>query len=112
MSLVTSTIHRNGRHKNAHTGPQEHNHIDIKHAALKTQMNKKKLDMQTGQRVMERLFIQRAYDFVKSKTTDTPVVNYPGKAISMASKGTYRFVMPLGTNTDHVTAQFSWQKKI
>ena len=108
---VPRDIHRTGRHKNVHTGPQEHNHIDIKRAALKTQMNKKKLDFQTGQRVMERIFIQRAYDFVKSEATDTPPVPSPGKAISMASKGTYRFVMPVGTNTDHVTAQFSWQKK-
>jgi hypothetical protein len=44
-----------GNHKNIHTGPQEHNHIDIKKAAKKTQQNKNKFDVQTGHRVMEQL---------------------------------------------------------
>ena len=42
---VPMDIHRMGNHKNVHTGPQEHNHISIKHAALKTQMCKQKLDI-------------------------------------------------------------------
>jgi hypothetical protein len=41
-------IQQHGNHKNIHTGPQEHNHIDIKKAAKKTQQNKKKIDVQTG----------------------------------------------------------------
>ena len=65
---VPMDIQRMGRHRNVHTGPQEHNHLDIKHAAQKTQMNKKKLDLQTGCRVMERLIIQRAYDFRTRET--------------------------------------------
>jgi hypothetical protein len=42
---VPLDIHCNGNHKNVHTGPQEHNHIDIKNAAKKKKLNKKKLDI-------------------------------------------------------------------
>ena len=92
-----------------HTGPQEHNHIDIKRAALKTQMNKKKLDFQTGHRVMERLFIQRAYDFVKTELLAVPAVHDPGKALHKASKATYLFEIPGGADKDRVGASFSWK---
>ena len=106
---VPRDIHRTGRHKNVHTGPQEHNHIDIKRAALKTQMNKKKLDFQTGHRVMERLFIQRAYDFVKTELLAVPAVHDPGKALHKASKATYLFEIPGGADKDRVGASFSWK---
>ena len=87
-------IHRHGAHRNVHTGPQEHNHIDIKLAAKRTQLNKRLLDAQTGERLTERLIIQRAYDHVvmhatpnvKKKTTCDP--NQPSPR---ASKGSLRF---------------------
>ena len=39
---VPMDIYRHGNHRNVHTGPQEHNHISIKNAAKKTQLNKRK----------------------------------------------------------------------
>jgi hypothetical protein len=45
---VPIDIHCHGNHKYVHSGPQEHNHIDLKKAALKTQLNRKMLDKQTG----------------------------------------------------------------
>jgi hypothetical protein len=36
---VPEDIYRHGRHKNVHSGPQEHNHITTKDAAKHTQMN-------------------------------------------------------------------------
>ena len=36
---IPEDIHRHGRHWNVHTGPQEHNHIAIKNAAKRTQLN-------------------------------------------------------------------------
>jgi hypothetical protein len=85
---VPVDIERNGSHKNVHTAPQEHNHIPIKRAAQKTQKNKKTLDSQTGKWLMERLVIQRAYDFVTANepqqapcvNSKSPLINAP-KAI-------------------------------
>ena len=46
---VPMDIHRHGKHRNVHSGPQEHNHIAQKKCAKKTQLNKRKLDEQTGE---------------------------------------------------------------
>jgi Plavaka transposase len=105
---VPVDIHRNGNHKNVHTGPQEHNHIPIKNAAKKTQMCKKKLDLQTGERVMERLVIQRAYDYIKERIwepTKTPKKTSP---VLNASKATYVFQIDETTGRDNVNATFGW----
>ena len=88
---VPVDIHRHGNHKNVHTGPQEHNHIQIKDAAKKTQMNKKTLDIQTGWRVMERLVIQRAYDFIFAGKTEDITLHREYDPTKMGSKG--RFLM-------------------
>ena len=83
-------IHRNGKHRNVHTGPQEHNHISIKNAAKKTQLNKRKLDLQTGERIIDRLIIQRAYDRVAPPVNN--LGNLPDASpVRNASKGTYEF---------------------
>ena len=62
---VPYDIHRHGNHYNVHSGPQEHNHIGIKSAAKKTQMQKHKIDLQTGERIVDRLILQRAFDRVR-----------------------------------------------
>ena len=62
---VPYDIHRHGNHYNVHSGPQEHNHISIKSAAKKTQMQKHKIDLQTGERIVDRLILQRAFDRVR-----------------------------------------------
>jgi hypothetical protein len=103
---VPMDIHRMGNHKNVHTGPQEHNHIPIKHAAMKTQKCKKKLDIQTGERVMERLVIQRAFDFVKESVWEPPKPIKKTSPISNASKATYRFNLEDG----NVIADLVWKR--
>jgi hypothetical protein len=62
---VPFDIHRHGNHYNVHTGPQEHNHMRIKAAAKKTQLQKHKIDLQTGERIVDRLILQRAFDRVR-----------------------------------------------
>jgi hypothetical protein len=104
---VPMDIHRNGNHKNVHTGPHEHNHIPIKHAAMKTQMCKKKLDFQTGERVVERLVIQRAYDFVKEGRWEPPKRLKQLSTVTNASKATYCFNMD-GVN---VVADLRWKRE-
>ena len=61
---VPRDIQRQGRHANVHTGPQEHNHISIKKASKRTQLQKHKMDLQTGERIADRLVLQRAFDRV------------------------------------------------
>jgi hypothetical protein len=64
MFHVTRDINRNGKHYNVHSGPQEHNHMAIKAAALKTQRQKHRIDLQTGEHIVDRLILQRAFDCV------------------------------------------------
>lgn len=83
----------------------------MKKAAKKTQLNKKKLDLQTGQRVLERLIIQRAYDLVTAETAapqETPITS---KLLSQASKGTYKFICDNTTGTNHVSACLTWKRQ-
>jgi hypothetical protein len=92
-------IQQHGNHKNIHTGPQEHNHSDIKKAAKKAQQNKKKIDVQTGHHVMEQLVIQQAYDFVKSKQLQIPRQN---NGTINASKATVRFFLDSTSDAGNV----------
>jgi hypothetical protein len=91
---VPFDIHRNGKPANYHTGPQEHNHISIKNAAKKTQMNKHKIDLQTGERIVDRLILQRAYDRVNETVQamdedaeDTEQLQEQPGVVKNASKG-------------------------
>jgi hypothetical protein len=45
---------------------KKHNHMAIKAAALKTQQQKHKIDLQTGERIVNRLILQRAFDCVRN----------------------------------------------
>jgi hypothetical protein len=64
MFHVPRDIHRNGKHYNVRSAPQEHNHMAIKAAALKTQRQKHKIDLQTGEHSVDRLILQCAFDRV------------------------------------------------
>ena len=116
---VPFDIHRHGKHKNVHSGPQEHNHIPTKLAANHTQKNKSKLDLQTGERVIDRLVVQCAYDRVVPQHNNKPQQSHdsssyqiPSVSIAQSSKGTFHF------QTQHADSQFatvdahcSWRKE-
>ena len=116
---VPEDIHRHGKHRNVHSGPQEHNHIPTKLAASQTQKNKAKLDLQTGERITDRLIIQSAYDRCATqptpptKTKQCLSADIPNSAsIAMSSKGTFHFI---SSNLDQVNAtveaSISWHKE-
>ena len=107
---VAFDIHRHGNHKNVHSGPQEHNHIDIKNAARHTQMNKTKLDLQTGRRVIERLVVQRAYDYVTETSAVVPIVATQYSPTVNASKAMYQFVRDARTGPTNVRCSFDWKR--
>jgi hypothetical protein len=65
MFHVPQDIHQNGKQYNVHSAPQEHNHMAIKAAALKTQQQKHKIDLQTGESFEDRLILQHAFDRVR-----------------------------------------------
>ena len=108
---VPEDIHRIGKHRNVHSGPQEHNHIDLKHAARKTQLNKKKLDHQTGLRVLERLVIQRAYDFVKTDVRTVTKDRPPPDPLLNGSKATFRFTTDPGRGPDVIQVEYTWHSQ-
>jgi Plavaka transposase len=106
---VPVDIERNGSHKNVHTAPQEHNHVPIKRAAQKTQKNKKTLDYQTGERLMERLVIQRAYDFVTANDSQQKPCKTSSKSpLINASKGYYALSQELSSN--EIMVDLHWDR--
>jgi hypothetical protein len=105
---VAEDIQRHGVHKNIHSAPQGHNHIDIKKAAKKTQRNKKTIDEQTGKRLMERLAIQRAYDYVTHKFLQDKSNQKDSNPTVNASKATYRVVQEHGLPT--VSVELLWKR--
>jgi hypothetical protein len=62
---VTRNIARFGNQLNVHSGPQEHNHIELsKEPAKHTQRRQNGLEMQLAIRLSERLLIQKAYELM------------------------------------------------
>ena len=105
---VPMDIHRHGRHKNVHTGPPEHHHVTLKHAAKKSQLNKQSLDLQTGERLIERLTIQLAYDRVTSYSTHTVAeATYVGECRN-ASKGLFNFATNSSQGRGAAEGHVSW----
>lgn len=50
-----------GAHRNLHTGPTEHNHIELsKQPARRTQMRAKEFDWQVAQRLLDQLVVKQA----------------------------------------------------
>ena len=95
---VADDIERWGRHKNVHSGPQEHNHIDnVKKPAKHAQQRAETLDYQTGLRIAERHVIESAYFYVR----DMAPVAEPLKASTMyATKGTIFLEMAAGIEAE------------
>lgn len=108
---VPEDIHRNGRHKNVHTGPQEHNHITLKYAARRTQLNRRTLDIQTGERLIDRLVIQRAYDRVMASSKPKPPPEEPPDPFHNASKGNICINSAPNMPTGNVTSLFCWKQE-
>jgi hypothetical protein len=86
-------IFRHGAHHNVHSGPQEHNHLAQKRAALNTQRRKILLDLQTGERVIDRLIISYAYDMIINHTNPStePINNSLNGISSVSTKGHIQF---------------------
>ena len=53
---VPRDIHRNGKHTNVHSGPQEHNHIPIKNAAKKPNFRNTRLTCKLKNKLLTDLF--------------------------------------------------------
>lgn len=108
---VPVDIHRNGNHKNVHTGPQEHNHIPVKHAAKKTQYSKKKIDIQTANRIIERLVIQRAFNRVTENNNQEYSKSEMNGPVRNATKGTLMFKTYSEHGVISVNACFQWHNE-
>ena len=84
---VPFDIQRHGNHYNVHSGPQEHNHTRIKAAAKKTQQRKHKIDLQTGERIVDRLILQRAFDRVRETVWNMDQTALQGSLNDMETEG-------------------------
>ena len=97
---VPQDIERFGRHRNVHTGPQEHNHIAlVKKPALNTQKRAEQLDTQMAERLFDRLLIAQATTRILTNQTlfDEHVTQEKRPPIfNMGSKGTFRIIRLLG----------------
>ena len=59
---IPDDLHRFGAHQNVHSGPQEHNHIELsKNPAQRTQKRQKTLHEQVGERVCDHYIVETAY---------------------------------------------------
>ena len=90
---VPLDIHRHGCHTNVHSAPQEHNHLLVKQAAKKTQMHKHTIDLQTGERIVDRIIVQWVYDRMNKTlctldaATDVDTPKESDDGFTMATKG-------------------------
>jgi hypothetical protein len=74
-------------------------------------LNKKKLDHQTGLRVLERLVIQRAYDFVKTDVRTVTKDRPPPDPLLNGSKATFRFETDPGRGPDVIQVEYTWHSQ-
>jgi hypothetical protein len=104
---VPGDISRNGSPRNKYTGPVENNHLDVKEQAKRTQMNRKLLDEQIGNRLAEAYIINYAYERICNRE-DTPQVSntdeYCGRD-PRVSAGKLVIRWPGGNRP---VSQFSW----
>jgi hypothetical protein len=69
---VAETILLFGSHKNIHTGPAEHNHIELsKKTAVRTQMRKETFDWQVANRLVDKLTVDLSLEYM-SPQSSTP----------------------------------------
>ena len=104
-------IFRHGAHSNVHTGPQEHNHIQTKRAALNTQRRRLQIDLQTAERLVDRLMIHHAYDLMTdqlSKLESYVPPIYRDGISPVSSKGTLRLIEPANGKRNCMNGGLFW----
>ena len=68
---VADTILLFGSHKNVHTGPAEHNHIELsKKPAARTQMRKDTFDWQVSNRLVDKYVVDLSLEYMNSGRDD------------------------------------------
>ena len=72
---VPDDIMQNGAPKGSHSGPVEHNHIEmVKRPSKRTQKRRSSLDLQLAQRTYESFLINAAFDRMKSIEAHKPIL--------------------------------------
>ena len=77
---VAHTILLFGSHKNVHTGPAEHNHIELsKKPAARTQMRKDTFDWQVSNRLVDKYVVDLSLEYMKPNVDPPPpYIHHPG----------------------------------
>jgi hypothetical protein len=78
-------------HKNVHTGPAEHNHIDLsKKPAGRKQMQKDNFDWHVSNRLVDKYVVNLLLEYMKQRVGPPPnVVHPPGTLLSLPHSMVY-----------------------
>ena len=109
---VAENIVLYGAHGNVHTGPQEHNHIqNTKKPCKQVQKNKLTLDLQLGNRLMDKYIIDSAYQkFVLPTQNIQSLKDHRNRnVIEMSSNSSkFTFCLRKSYNGEMVSASYKW----
>ena len=89
---VADTILLFGSHKNVHTGPAEHNHIELsKKPAGRTQMRKDTFDWQVSNRLVDKYVVDLALEYMKEGSDTVLPVPIAVRAVPLLPHNTVYF---------------------
>ena len=81
---VAQTILLFGSHQNIHSGPAEHNHIELsKKTAMRTQMRKETFDWQVANRLVDKMIVDLALEYMNEEVLPKPSVNEPNGVLPL-----------------------------
>jgi hypothetical protein len=97
---VADTILLFGSHKNVHTGPAEHNHIELsKKPAARTQMRKDTFDWQVSNRLVDKYVVDLSLEYMKQENEPNPTIIPPPGSLPPLPHNTVYFdlmIRPVG----------------
>ena len=106
---VPGDIERNGSPRNSYSGPVEHNHLDVKQQAKRTQMNRETLDGQIGNRASETYVIDYCYEHML-RENEREEINADDTYIGKSPKTSHgKLKLTKGLN-GKMNYKFDWSK--
>ncbi|HEY9301929.1 MAG TPA: hypothetical protein VIQ31_37300 [Phormidium sp.] len=110
---VADNIEKYGAHENVHTGPQEHNHIELtKKPSKQVQRKKSILDWQLANRTCEKYILNVAQQQLwkeKHHTSETTTTSPANKGFKVnATSCRFSLVLSKPSNGNRIAVLFEW----
>ena len=110
---VAENIELYGAHRNVHTGPQEHNHIqNVKHPARGRQKRKALFDLQISDWLVDKLIIDYTHTSILNHQYDCNMHEYPNTARANYESTHYaaKFAVHVALNqeTENIELEYHW----